>query len=180
MRHLALVRLGGILHPRMIQAFVEVAGQQMVVRVHQALSGAGITPVVAIGGDRERLETVGIESITDTWPGEGPLGGILTAVLWSAAPRICIVACDLAILTSATITSLVDVESDAAVVVAMSDRLEPLCAVWRCDEATKATLSGAFAAGERSVERAMGALRITTVDVVPADLSNFNAPHDLA
>ena len=161
------------------KAFVQVAGEQMVVRVHAALGGAGVAPVVAVGGDAGRLGALGIASIPDAWPGEGPLGGILTALRWCTLPRICVVACDLGVLTAATITALLDGDQSGAAVVAMSTRLEPLCAVWRRDETTLATLSGLFSGGERSVERALGALDITTVDVAPADLSNFNAPQDL-
>ena len=161
------------------KAFVEVSGEQMVVRVAAALGDGGVAPIVAVGGDDCRLGELGIASIRDGWPGEGPLGGILTALRWCPLPRICIVACDLAMLTAATITALLSGDGGAGVVVAKSDRLEPLCALWPRDEATITTLSGLFAAGERSVRRALGSLGHTTIDVAAADLSNFNAPEDL-
>ena len=51
----------------------------MAVRVARALAAAGAEPVLAIGGDGDALERLGMAWQPDRFPGEGPLGGLLTA-----------------------------------------------------------------------------------------------------
>jgi molybdopterin-guanine dinucleotide biosynthesis protein A len=62
------------------KAFVVVDGEPMVVRVARALRGAGADEVVAVGGDEARLSALGLAHLPDDHPGEGPLGGVLTAL----------------------------------------------------------------------------------------------------
>jgi molybdopterin-guanine dinucleotide biosynthesis protein A len=62
------------------KAFVVVDGEPMVVRVARALQGAGAAEVVAVGGDEAGLSAVGLAHLPDDHPGEGPLGGVLTAL----------------------------------------------------------------------------------------------------
>ena len=72
------------------KALIEVDGAPMVVRVATALGAAGCTPVRLIGATRCR-RTSGITLVEDRWPGEGPLGGVITALLdavaTSSSPR---------------------------------------------------------------------------------------------
>jgi molybdenum cofactor guanylyltransferase len=161
--------------------FVDVDGTQMVVRVAGALRAAGCDPVLAIGGDIARLAAAGLDSITDRWPGEGPLGGIITALHQTTTP-IVVVATDVPWLDGATIDRLVAAltsgEAIAAdVVVATSPRLEPLCALWLPRALPK--LAASFGRGERAVHRALDELNVITVDVDGAALVNVNQPEDL-
>lgn len=168
------------------KAFVAIDGVYMVVRLATALGDGGVDPVIAIGGDRPRISAAGIASIADDWPGEGPLGGIITAMRFCRTPWVFVVACDLAMLSAPTVLRLCDAavhrsdDVDAHdVVVAQTDRLEPLCAVWRRTEAVIATLADAFEAGERSVHGGLSRLRVKRLAVEASELSNFNAPQDL-
>ena len=43
---------------------------------------------MAIGGDAAGLARLGLEVVVDEWPGEGPLGGLTTAVGWSPEPLV--------------------------------------------------------------------------------------------
>ena len=85
----------------------------------------------------------GAEVLPDRWPGEGPLGGIITA-LEDARTRAAsmkhslIVRCDMPVLTGAWLRYLVEraLKSPASVVVPKSAQgLEPLCACWRTSAA---------------------------------------------
>ena len=59
--------------------------ESMVEHVCTVLDAAGCAPVVLVGGDRSRLTAAtGREVLADTWPGEGPLGGVIDAVRWFA------------------------------------------------------------------------------------------------
>lgn len=62
------------------KAFLEVDGVPMVARAAATLTAAGATGVLVIGGDTERLARLGLLSVADRYPGEGPLGGVITAL----------------------------------------------------------------------------------------------------
>ena len=62
------------------KAFIEVGGAPMVVRAVEALRAAGAASAVVVGGDQPRLATLGLAAIADRRPGQGPLGGVMTAL----------------------------------------------------------------------------------------------------
>ena len=76
------------------KAFVEIDGQPMVMLARRALIAAGATGVVAVGGDAPGLAALGLETIPDTAPGEGPLGGIIDALEHSDDDVVVVLACD--------------------------------------------------------------------------------------
>lgn len=160
------------------KAFVEVGGTSLVRRVAAALAAGGCRPVFAVGGDLVRLRAAGLEAVRDGWPGEGPLGGIVTAVRHAGVPTV-VVATDLVDLDAPTVGALARhagrVDLDA--VVARTDRLEPLCALW-WPSAVEA-LAAHLAAGERAVHAALPGLRLEVEQVRPGALTNANTPHDL-
>lgn len=167
------------------KATLDVDGVPMAARVAAALRAAGCTSVVAIGGDRVGLAALGLDRVDDDHPGEGPLGGILTALRWfrsstadAAATRLVVVSCDVPWLTAEVVRQLIDAAAPAnAVVVAHSTRREPLCAVWPLP--APAALVAAFAAGERAVHRALAVMEVVEVGVDPVALRNVNTPADV-
>lgn len=90
-----------------------------------------------------------------------------------------IVACDLPDLDVSAIRSLVSTAelNPDAVVVAMTDRIEPLCAYWPLRAHTR--VCEYFDAGERALHRVIADLDAVTVDVPRAVLRNVNTPADL-
>jgi molybdopterin-guanine dinucleotide biosynthesis protein A len=166
------------------KATLPVDGIAMARRVADALIAGGCATVLAVGGDTDGLARLGLEAIPDGWPGEGPVGGIVTALAATDAPTV-VAACDLPWLDAATVGALVAAFVDAGAdpegaqadaFVAVTDRIEPLCALWQ--PAALPPLRAAFAAGERAVHRALGGLRVVTVRVDPAALRNVNTPED--
>ena len=162
------------------KALVEVGGTPMALLVADTLSAAGCEPVVLVGGDPGDLAALELRVVPDGRPGEGPLGGVLTA-LDSAAGDVVVVACDLPHLTTGVIETIVAMAAgnpDADVVAARTDRVEPGCALWR--QSAREVVAASVASGERAVHRALARLRAVEV-VVPADaLRNINTPDDLA
>lgn len=163
-------------------------GEPLVVRVAGVLRAAGCAPVVAVGGDAGHLVT----TVDDLWPGGGALGGIVTALghfsgseacvdaaVDAAVDAVAVVATDLAALLPDVITALVAAmeAGDADVAVALTDQVEPLCAVWRTVLAPY--LHAAFEAGLRAVHGAFGRLEVVEVPVDRAALVNVNSPADL-
>jgi molybdopterin-guanine dinucleotide biosynthesis protein A len=110
-----------------------------------------------------------LPKLADRWPGEGPLGGILTALHDTKATTNCawniIVSCDMPFLTHEWIEYLCERArfSAAQVVIPKSEHgLEPLCACWRTSAA--AMLQAQFDAGVRKVTEALKPLTLEVLD----------------
>lgn len=166
----------------MDKALIQIDGRAMVDRVGDALRAAGCSTVVAIGPSRL---AGGLQPVDDLYPGQGPLGGILTAMatLSSGAELVFVLACDLPSIDGGTIQELARAAREATetggvdVIMARTDRLEPLCAIWnpRCAPA----LQAAFDSGERAIHSALNELTVIFVEVPPETLRNVNTPDDL-
>jgi molybdenum cofactor guanylyltransferase len=108
--------------------------------------------------------------LQDGWPGEGPLGGILTAIretrkISSEPAWSLIVSCDMPFLTREWLDYLREraLKSGAQVVVPESGNgLEPLCACWHSDALE--SLENAFGEGLRKVTQAMKRLPMEVLD----------------
>ena len=104
--------------------------------------------------------------VEDRWPGEGPLGGIITALSATATEPPAdvdwnlMVSCDMPFLTREWLSYLdasARWHSDAEVVVPRSEHgLEPLCACWRTPPsvALQVAFDGGTAQGDRGHETA--------------------------
>jgi molybdenum cofactor guanylyltransferase len=144
-------------------------------RVLDALVAAGAASVVTVGGpDRE----FGVRHVADLYPGEGPLGGLLSAFHAVATDVVFAAACDLPYLDSVTIRAVLSSLEHVDAAVARTDGLEPLCAAYRvstCGEAFQV----AFHEGERSMMRALDRVRVHEVAIADRErLRNVNMPVD--
>jgi molybdopterin-guanine dinucleotide biosynthesis protein A len=121
-------------------------------------------------GAAEKYDTVWALCVDDRWPGEGPLGGIITALLQTreTQPKCewnLIVSCDMPFLTAEWLRFLVEraAKSEAQVIVPRSAHgPEPLCACWRTDAVE--TLQSAFERGVRKVTQGIAILRAEVLD----------------
>jgi molybdopterin-guanine dinucleotide biosynthesis protein A len=163
------------------KAFVAYLGVPMALCVATALRGAGCESIVAVGGDAPRLHSLGFDVVADGWPGEGPMGGVATALKHFAAHDVVVaVACDLPLLTAATVEALVThlAEAPTAIAaVAVTDRVQPLCVAWR--PTAFESLQAALLAGDRRLQDLLARLPIVKLSVNPQDLQNVNTPSDL-
>ena len=145
--------------------------------VEQAAGG------VALVGGFGRYESLGYAMVADLYPGDGPLGGILTALAHSAADWNLIVACDMPGVSADFLAGLLDraerEDAGALLPAGPSGRLEPLCAVYH--GSSRKPLQDAFARGIRKVTAALGGLRLVRLPVPEAALfQNVNTPEDWA
>jgi len=153
-------------------------GVAMAVRVSNALTAAGCTDVVAIGGDAPALAALGLTVIADEFPGEGPLGGVITALdHFPSATAVMIAACDLPLLTSAAVGAVLASLGAAEVAIATTDRPQPLCSAWRPSVAAR--LRTAFSGGERRLQAVLATLETRQVPVDHQELTNHNTPGDV-
>lgn len=138
---------------------------------------------VTLVGDPERYAALGYPVVADRYPGEGPLGGIVTALQASEAEWNLIVACDMPGLTAEFLQLLLDAAESKAMKIMVSEgsagRWEPLCAVYHRD--TRESLERAFASGIRKVTAAFGELAVGVYRVAEmSQLRNLNTPEEWA
>jgi molybdopterin-guanine dinucleotide biosynthesis protein A len=161
------------------KALLVVDRQPLAVRVASALRAAGADRVVAVGGDLPALRELGLDAVLDLHAGEGPLGGILTALDATIADVVVVLACDLPGADPAAITAVVDALGEADVAAPLRDgRHELLHAAYR--RRTQPVLAAAFAAGERAVHRACRALDVVSVTgLADGALADADTPEQL-
>src|SRR5271157_6037661 len=88
------------------KALLRYRGATLVQAVAEAVSQAAGRPLLV--GSRVRYGGLGYEVIPDLYPGEGPLGGVLTALQNSSAEWNLIVACDMPELTGEFLGGLME------------------------------------------------------------------------
>jgi molybdopterin-guanine dinucleotide biosynthesis protein A len=150
------------------KALVELQGKSMLTRTTELLRN--VCRDVAIVAPENKLSNSSVETILDRWPGEGPLGGILTALLdakekspansWSL-----ILSCDMPFLTRDWLAFFAQRAlqcASEAVVPQSAHGLEPLCACWK--SSAHELISTAFNSGTRKVTDALRKLRMEVLD----------------
>lgn len=150
------------------KALAELQGETMLSRTANLV--AKIASNVKIVSPAVKLKSEERATIPDKWPGEGPLGGILTALLdageHNGADAVAlVVSCDMPFLNGEWLSFLVEraLKSDAeAVVPKSSNGWEPLCACWRVSAA--AVVLPNFEAGTRKITEALNVLHVEVLD----------------
>lgn len=162
------------------KATLVVGGRALALIAADALEEAGAGEVFAVGGDPTALRGLGLDHVPDRWPGEGPLGGIVTALLSARHEVTCVLACDLPGVMAGAVQEVVgalDLGGDSAVATA-GGGTHPLIAAYR--RSALPTLEAAFESGERAVGTVLGSLDVRFVPLSHAEWArNANFPHDL-
>jgi len=161
------------------KALYEVDGSAMALRVSAAANAAGASEVLLIGGTAARAKKLSGAWKKDLYPGEGPLGGVITALKAASHDSVVVLSCDMPFITDSVISSLVRSLSDAQATVGRTDRLNWLCAAWSKQECLK-TLESVWKRKERAVHRAAVLLDVAEVPVPAVAVRNINSPADLA
>jgi molybdopterin-guanine dinucleotide biosynthesis protein A len=129
---------------------------------------------VAVVAGAQKYSDLGgkLQIIEDQWPGEGPLGGIITALQHTAATNRSadwnlILSCDMPFLTAAWLQFLVAHarQSDKEIQVILPHSAhgpEPLCACYRTSAAD--SLKNVFDRGVRKVTQALKEVRTEVLD----------------
>ena len=159
------------------KALAKIAGRTMLQRTGDLLGH--VCDEVSVIAPAAKYEGTPWKVIEDQWPGEGPLGGILTALHYlragqnesrtgdteSATQWAMILGCDLPFLTRDFLLFLREragVSSAQVVAPESSNGLEPLCACWRADALT--SIQEEFDTGVRKVTQAMKQVRMEVLD----------------
>ena len=160
------------------KATFEVDGVAMSNRVAEAARDAGASEILLIGGTQARAKKLDGTWKKDGFPGEGPLGGVITALKTAENDSVVVLSCDMPFITGAVISSLVRGLNDAQASVGRTDRLNWLCAAWSKQECLD-TLLSVWKRKERAVHRAAVLLDVAEVPVPAVAVRNINSPQDL-
>jgi molybdopterin-guanine dinucleotide biosynthesis protein A len=142
---------------------------------------ASVAGSATLVGSPDVCRPLGFPVIADIYPGQGPLGGLLTALGHSAAEWNLVTACDMPALSPGMLTALLDaaerLDADALVPTGPSGRPEPLCAVYH--RRVREPLERRFGAGIRKLTAALETLRAVPFPVVEvACFHNVNTPEE--
>jgi len=159
------------------KALVEVGGIPMIASMIELVRS--VTRQMKIVAAPGKYDAFGVEIVEDRWPGEGPLGGIITALEDAAMSATwpewnLIVSCDMPFLTQEWLAFLGEraTKSKAQVVFPHSaSGPEPLCACWQTGAA--AELRSGFERGVRKVTEGIALLRAEVLD--EADWKRFDS-----
>jgi molybdopterin-guanine dinucleotide biosynthesis protein A len=163
------------------KALLPYNGAPLAQSVAQAVALACGTATLV--GPPERYSGLGFRVIPDLFPGEGPLGGILTALLDSHSEWNLMLACDMPEIGPELLARLLDAArqagADVLLPVADGGRPQPLCAVYR--RACILPFEAAFSDGIRKVTAALAAVRTVRLPMEEvSQFQNVNTPEDWA
>jgi molybdopterin-guanine dinucleotide biosynthesis protein A len=145
------------------KALLEVDGRALARVAADALHDAGAAEVFAVGGDARALEGLGLTTVADRWPGEGPLGGLVTAIAAASNDLVVVLSCDLPSVGAEAVAEVLDALGDAdAALPTVDGRAQLLLGAWRRARCLP-VLHAAFDHGERAIWRAVSALAVTEV-----------------
>lgn len=180
-----------------------VDGRPLVARAVEAAAGAGCEPVVLVGGPpasrRALAADLGAGFVADRWPGEGPLGGVLTVLevgwpgpdgvragLQEGEPVVppasswLVLAGDLTAIDARAVTAFLAAAEGSghpAAVGRSGGRIQPSLMWWAASAAT--AVRQVFEAGERSLTVALDHVGARHVDVAAPTVANANTPDGL-
>lgn len=161
-------------------------GKPMTGRIIDQITEAGIRPIVIIANERRPYESCGCLVLPDAVPGQGPLGGIATALSHFEASRgaVLFMPCDLPGIMASHVTALCEAfeQGDAPIVAARTDEstLHPLCAVVKVDQ-RPVIEERANQPENRRVRRVWRELGAQMVDFADATaFHNVNSPEEMA
>ena len=163
------------------KAFLPFRGGPLAEFVAHAVAEAAGSVVLV--GDPSLYQAFPYPVIADRYPGEGPLGGILTALAHTSADWNLVVACDMPGLSSEFLARILQAAAqsgaDALLPAGPSGLPEPLCAAYH--RRSLGAIEAAFQAGQRKIMAALTGVTITLLPVGElAVFQNVNTPEDWA
>jgi len=146
---------------------------------HVVRQVSAVASPVRVVGSTKAVAGLGLASVSDLFPHEGPLGGIVTALTQSQADWNLIVACDMPSITPERLGELLDAtadhDCDAVVPITGDGRRHPLCAVYR-----RTALPGLRSAWKDGTRSASDALKYIRTEYLPCGnatgVTNINTP----
>ena len=163
------------------KALADAGGRPLASGIVDALRAVGADPVAAIGGSAGTQ--LGLPTIPDRFPGEGPLGGLATALLWAKRGSVLVTPCDLPLLQADDLIPLLRAalanhgEPSVAVVATVGGRPQPSLACWPAERGLQ--LVQLLNDGKRAWRAALDVGPWSGVELRPDALADADSPDEL-
>lgn len=161
------------------KALADADGVPVGARVIAALRGGGADPVAAIGGTAG--PALNIPTIADLRPGEGPLPGLATALLWAKTGLVVVAPCDLVLLSPTDVAALVSaaaINPGLAVVATRDGEPQVSLAVWPAERGRD--VLKIVDQGKRAFRAALDVIDWVGVELPSSALADADTPDELA
>jgi molybdenum cofactor guanylyltransferase len=161
------------------KSLLVVEGQPLIQRIHRQLR-AQFDDILVSTNDPAKYGFLGARAVPDREPGQGPLGGIASAVEAAIYDRVFVVACDIPVVPRHVVTKmLVAAEESDCVIARSSVGHEPLFSVYR--KSALPAMRAVLDSGERRISALFSRVRIHRFDLGVAPwYRNLNTQDDLA
>ena len=158
-------------------------GEMLGARSVVALGDAGCSRIIGIGGTPELSSQLGIEHVPDKWPGQGPLGALVTALTASYPAITVLLPCDLPLANASVVQQLLHHLDDGngaqhCAIPRIDGHRAFVTSVWRQD--CLGTLGRSFDSGGRSIRGALSGLNVTYFEpAAPRPFFDADTPEEL-
>jgi molybdopterin-guanine dinucleotide biosynthesis protein A len=165
------------------KALADLSGRPLGSVAVTALRNTGIDPVVAVGGVAG--QQLGLVTVPDRYPGQGPLGGLISVLAWARVGSVLLTTCDLAHITANDVGPLLEQaarldagpDGPVPVVATVEGRPDPSLALWPTEMLS--VLLDRFGEGKRAFRAALDGVEWVGVDTRAAALADVDRPEDL-
>ncbi len=135
------------------------------------------TEIIVATSDGEPMpctSAVTIKTVSDVYPGKGPLAGIYSGLRASTSPRAIVVGCDMPFLSVGLLDymSRISIASDV-VVPRIEDKVEPLCAVY--SRSCLAPIQGLLGQNELRINELFAMVRVRYIG--EDEINRFDPEH---
>lgn len=162
------------------KATLSYKGERLIDVSLEALRQVGASEIFIVGGDSFVAEgSTNVGYCEDLYPGEGPLGGVISAIAHANTNTVIVLACDLLNLTSEVLQQCIEtLGSQDVSFPTVLEINQVLCAAWRIEALPK--LIESFDSGNRSLMGSLDYLDFNTFPLADSELvRGANTPDDL-
>ena len=138
--------------------------------------------VIIVAPDRPAYRSLAALIVPDLFPGEGPAGGVLTALREVRTEWLLVLSCDQPLIETRELAALLEGRATALAFQSASGRLHPLPCLIRVDEC-RSIVEAAFAEGCRSLTQVLARCGVKTMSIPDQDaerrMSDIDSPADM-
>jgi len=158
---------------------MEFLGRPLIERSIDALLEAGASEVIIVGGKPFVANTKDVRPVEDVYPGEGPLGGLITGLLNARMDQAVVLSNDLMSIDCSTIRRILDFSQRADLAIPMASGVpQVLTALWKVS--CVKVLESAFKSGSRSLKSILTDLDVVEIsELDDAKFVNANTQSDI-
>lgn len=160
------------------KALADVDGRPLGKTVVETLRSGGVDPIVAIGGTAG--PAIGVPTVADLRPGDGPLAGLATALLWAKTGPVMVVPCDLVLIETAHVVAVAEAAATnpgSVAIATVDDEPQISLACWPAEQG-RAVLK-LLDAGQRRFQAALDGLDWIGVELPQTAVSDADTPEQL-